>query len=297
MKERRSRRWQAWLAGGVFLALLIAGLLIARQPRPPQVEKVQPAPQPEEPAVPAAPPPLTRADLIDAAAGAADAHALGRPAPPENPELVGRRFTFRIPFGCGGPASEDSQAWARWSYEPEQGTLRASVRPEVWTDAEFVRAAARGVEFEAAEGFWIPRPWIRVGECPRPPAPAAQQQPAEPSNRSAPAPEPEQAPPVTGASAETLAIVELFEPGSRRAARRGGRAYELVAKLAPGEIDLAQGLRLLIEGRLSALPGGQPIACHGAATERRPLCLISANVERIAVTDASGQRVLAEWSD
>jgi hypothetical protein len=96
---------------------------------------------------------------------------------------------------------------------------------------------------------------------------------------------------------ETLALAELFEPGSRRAARRNGRPYELVARVAPGEIDLPSGFRLIVGGRLQPLSEGGPMACRVLDIYRPPLCFIAAQFDRVAITDGSGRRILAEWSN
>jgi hypothetical protein len=300
LSEHGSPKWRPWIAGGVFVAILIAAILIVRQPQPEQVE-VTPPPWSKAPAITSPPPPsLTRADLIDAAARAADAYATGSPSPGEIAALAGRRFTLHLPFGCGGPA-EDSEAPAQWTYNAEAGTLRAKVTPEVWTDDAFVRSIA-GETFEAAEGFWISRPWIRRGDCPRiePGSAGPQAESAEGGNSAAVEAEPES--PSADASAppalvETLALIELFRPETRRASRRNGQPYELVRKLALAEIDLQRGLRLVVDGRLAELREGQSIACGGNGNERPPLCLIGAQIDRIAITDASGEHILAEWTD
>lgn len=303
---------RAWIAAGFFLAIVAAAILIARGSQPRAEEDPAPPVREQRTIVPEPPPALNRGDLIDAAARAADAFALGRPVPTDQKALAGRRFSIRLPFGCAGPSAEGGDAPpAGWSYDPEQETLRASFRPEVWTDAGFVRAIAGGAEFEAAEGFWIKRPWIRTGECPprlaqarqpagEPNAPSARAEaPAEAPLPPAEAPEGEQGEtaPAPAPVRQTLGLVELFEPGSRRAERRNGRPYELVSKIAPGEVDLGRGLVLVVEGRLATLVDGQPVACHAAGADERPVCLIGARIERVAITDSSGERVLAEWAD
>jgi hypothetical protein len=292
--------WRALLAGGVFVALLIAAVLIARPE-----ETLEPARQPAPPAIAAPSPPLARADLIDAAARAADAHARGVVVAPEDGELTGRRFTLRLPFGCTGPAADDGEALMRWSYDPAEETLRVSVAPKVWTNAEPVRTAATGIGYEAAEGFWIERPWLRSGDCPvmPQPAPAAEPAPgAAEGNQAMAAAGPDGVAEVAPApqaqnsrARETLALVELFKPGSRRAAQRSGKPYTVVAKLAPGEINLARGLRVVVTGRVVPFGAGAPIVCSGDGINERPLCLIGAEIDRVAITDASGQRILGEW--
>lgn len=301
------------VAGGVFIALLIAAVLIARPEQAPIEELPVPARLPPPPVAAAPVLPLGRAELIDAAARAADAHARGAAVSTEDGKLVGRRFTLQLPFGCTGSAEADSEAPLRWSYDPAEGTLRVSVTPNVWTDAAPVRAAAQGIDYEAAEGFWIERPWLRTADCPL--VAQAQAQPTEqvdPGNEAAvepaaknpstpvvgpgdTAPAGETSATVPAAPRKTLALVELFEPGSRRAARRNGRPYTVVTNIAPGEIDLSKGLRLVITGRLAPLRQGTAIVCTGTLIDERPLCMIGAEVNRVAITDASGSRILGEW--
>lgn len=289
------------------MALLISAVLIARPSGPEEEVPAVPVSEPASPVIAPPAPPLTRADLIDAAARAADAHARGVPLLAEDSELAGRRFTLRLPFGCAGPAEADSEAPMGWNYEPEEQTLRVSVAPNVWTDAGPVRAAATGTDYEAAEGFWIERPWLRTGDCPVLPqrsniaeaasgtaegneGVAVTDAGVEQAAESAPAPAPQLA-----EAQRTLALVELFQPGSRRAARRNGKPYTVVAKLAHSEIDLTRGLRVVVTGRVVPFGSGAAIACSGTAIDERPLCLISAEIDRVAITDASGQRILGEW--
>lgn len=289
----------------MFIALLAGAFLVLRPDNNGQPPKNGPTPAPQPPTLPAPKPPLGRAELIEAAARAADAYATGQAAPAANAELAGRRFELVISFGCDGPRESDEDAF--WTHDEERETLRVSVAPENWTDDETIRAMAGALSFEAAEGFWISRPWIRTGGCPSPPPASADtdgtdaesgEEPATKAERSNP--EAEVVEPREGeevAPGRRLAVVEFFAPGSRRAARRGGRPYTLTANIAPGEIDLARGLRLLVEGRVSALPDGQPVVCSGDTREGPPLCLISVSISRVAITDASGQRVLSEWAD
>ena len=291
--------WRALVAAGVFLALIVAGMLLLRREDQPRVEPVPPRLPGKAPPLVVPPPPLARAELIDAAARAADAEARGVPVPPDVHQLAGRRFVLALPFGCRGPAPERAGAPFGYRYDAEAETLRVVVTPQVWTDAEFVRAIVGAVQFEAAEGFWITRPWIKVDACPRA---AGRSADGAPSDTATPAESAEE-PPAAADETErqtapgTLGIVELFAPGSRRSSRRGGRSYELVERVSPGEIDLASGLRFVVEGRLERLANGSPIGCWSASPDRQPLCLIAARVDRFAVTDASGRNVLSEWRD
>jgi hypothetical protein len=297
--------WRALVAAGIFLALVVAGiLLIRRDEAAPSQAEIRPQTQPPS-SLTTPLPPLSRAELIDAAARAADAAARGVAAPPDLDQLTGRRFVLKIAFGCTGRDRAGRAGMSlSWSYDAQAETLRVAVTPQVWTEAAPVRALAQGVEFEAAEGFWISRPWVRTADCP----PSTQPQATTPSPPSSEGAEKTHAPlgtsqpgfvalPAAPPGGETLGIVELFEPGSPRAERRNGRAFELVSKVAPGEVDLGRGLRLVLEGRLAPLSQGGPVACLAQHADAPPLCLIAAEIERVAVADGSGQRLLAEWTD
>lgn len=263
--------WRAWLAGAVFLALVIGGLLMTRRTEPPAaVEPAAPLPAPKAIALPQPPPPLGRSDLIDAANLAASSYAAEQPLP--NTVLAGRRFALSLPFGCDGAAPDLNEQASGWTLDEDQRTLRVKVTPEVLTYSPLLAAVAGGAPIEAAEGFWIDRPWSRAEACP----PTTDRLDSVPDRQS-------------------LAIVQLSEPGAQRSRTRGQRAYQAVQSVEG--LDLSAGLRLRIEGRLAALGDKPPIGCWSESPGQRPSCMISARFERIAITDASGDRVFAEWTD
>jgi hypothetical protein len=268
--------WRAWLAGAVFLALVIGGLVITRRPAPPSPAEAAASPSaaaPQAVALPQPPPPLGRAELIDAADLAASQHAAGEPAP--STVLAGRRFAMNLPFGCEGAAVDLAAQPNGWTLDEQRNTLRVKVTPEVLTESPVLRAVEGSAQIEAAEGFWIDRPWTRTENCPPAVTAGAEMTPDR----------------------QSLALVELFGPGSKRSHRRGERGYEAVQAIEPGKIDLRAGLRLRVEGRLAAIGDGPPIGCWSESPQQRPTCLISARFERIAITDATGDRVFAEWTD
>jgi hypothetical protein len=276
MTERRTSGWRAWAAAGIFVGLVVAGVLVTRPaPEPAPSPVATPTPAPILPAIPKPLLPLTRSDLIKAADLAASSFAGGEQRPAS--DLPGRRFALSIPFGCTGPDADLKTTTTGWSYDAEDGTLRAKVAPNVWTDAPALKAIAARAEFEAAEGFWIARPWQRSENCPVEPAPAATPTPS----------------PTPGE--QTLGLVELFEPGTKREERRSGRPYQAVKKVAPGEMALDQGLRLVVEGRLVAFDKDEAIGCWSPSPDRRPVCLIRVRFDRIAITGPTGEHVLAEW--
>lgn len=280
--------WRTWTAAGIFVALVAAGVVITRpaaETPPAEAPKAAPTATPIVPAIVPRPLlPLTRADLVDAAAQAASRFASGEPAPAS--ELPGRRFVLNLPFGCDGPAADLKAVPTGWSYDQDSGTLRAKVTPETWTDAPVLKAIAGGAAFEAAEGFWIARPWQRSETCP---AKAAAPQPS-PTATATPVPTA-----TPGAARQTLGLVELFEPGAKRQERRNGRPYQAVQTVEPGELPLDRGLRLVVEGRLVALAEGQAIGCWSPSPDQRPVCLINVRFDRIAITGPTGDHLLAEW--
>ena len=284
--------WRTWTAAGIFVGLVVAGIVITRpvdETPTTQAPKATPTAAPIVPAIVPRPLlPLTRADLIDAAAQAASRFASGEPAPAS--DLPGRRFVLNLPFGCSGPAPDLKKAATGWSYDAEDGTLRAKVTPEVWTEAPVLKTIAAGVAFEAAEGFWIERPWQRSETCP---AKAAGPEPS-PSPTPTASPLPTSTAPLSPAR-PTLGLVELFEPGAKREERRNGRAYQAVKTVEPGALPLDRGLRLVVEGRLIALANGQAIGCSSPSPDQRPTCMINVRFDRIAITGPTGEHMLAEW--
>jgi hypothetical protein len=296
MTDRRTSGWRAWAAAGIFVGLVVAGVLLTRPaPEPAPKPVATPAPTPILPTIPQPLPPLSRADLIDAASRAASSFASGEQRPAS--DLPGRRFALNIPFGCGGPTEDLKKASTGWSYDADKETLRVKVTPEVWTEAPILKRIAAGVAFEAAEGFWIRRPWQRSDLCP---AEVATPQPipspsGSPTPAPGPMPVPEAIPSTIPPVRQTLGVVELFEPGTKREERRNGRAYQAVQKLAPGEMALDRGLRLVAEGRLVALDKDKAIGCWSPSPDRRPVCLIRVRFDRIAITGPTGEHILAEW--
>jgi hypothetical protein len=288
--EPRGPRWRAWAAIGLLVSVPAVAFLVLE----PAAEPPAPVPAPEvsptlrRTAPPVLPQPqaaLGRAELIEAAARAASAFAAGAPVPAANVALAGRRFVLRLPFGCAGPSPQPAgddggngaeEPRAGWSYDAESQTLRALVTPETWTSAPWISSHARNQRFEAVEGFWINRPWVRAETCPA--AAIDTQDAAEPSR-------------------QTLAIAQFFEPGSKRAARRNGQPYRVSTKVAPEDAPGDQGLRLAIEGRLSVDPSTQPIDCWASSADQRPVCVIRARFSHVAITGPTGDTVYAEWRD
>lgn len=228
---------------------------------------------PPVPALPVSIPPLGRADLLEAFARAADAASAGSQATAENAALVGRDFAVRLPFGCGGPMREDDDiSWADWAYNAKTGALKLTARPEHWDEEPWIRALAGDLAFDAAEGFWIKRPWSSAETCPV----------VSTDDTAGP-------PPV-----ETAALVQFFAPDSPRTLRRGGRPYAYTVKAREPIGEGPRDYGLMVSGRVASFADGQPVHCRVENVDRPPVCLMAVTFERVAFNDVDG-RMLTEW--
>lgn len=232
---------------------------------PPATPLESPQPVPVPTVVPG--PLLQRADLIELVARAADA-ASDDVALEET--LAGRRFVVRIPFGCGTQTRTRNLAYG-WSYDVDEEALRVSIVPQDWATIPWVLAEMERRGAETAEGFWIPRPWTRSETCP-----SGHGDPSDPSS--------------------SLGIAQIFAPDSSRVGQRRGRAMEATVRLPSGEILPEKGLRLVLEGRIARWPQGrESVLCDASVAYDRPVCLIAASFDVIAVENAANGARLADW--
>jgi hypothetical protein len=284
MEEPSPRSSRLALAGALLATIVVggAGFLLGRiatEQKPAAIS--QPVATPPTKRVPEAASSaiLGRADLIALAATAADALAAGRDPGPEITEAAGRRFELRLPFGCNGPAGDESAVGMRWRYDTEAQALRIHVRPVAWTAQDWWPQDADN-QVEAIEGFWIERPWTSSEACPdggdRPAAAGTE--------------------PVT-LPGQTLAVGQIFYAEGARSGRRDGEPYEAVVRIAEEELAAADGLRFRIRGRIARAGGVGPVRCRQpAGAEQRPICLVSVVIDDVAVENAAGDRTLATWS-
>jgi len=252
----------AALAGGGYFAGKDAAAPSAPVP-------VQPAPAAPIVVAPVVPPEITlqRADLIRLAAAAANEFAGG---PMVEDTLEGKRFVIRIPFGCGGLGSDEKRAYGA-RYTPDDRTLRISVAPEDWTRMPWVSSELSRRGADGAEGWWIPRPWTQSETCPA--------DPSDPAN-----------------TASSLGIAQLFDADSSRVGQRRGRPLEATVQLDADKPELDKGLRIVVEGRVARwLTSRETVLCWAVQAYERPLCLISAKIDLIAVENASNGDRLADW--
>lgn len=262
------------VAGALFLAQCDRN-----RPEPVEAEPiaVDPAPAP----VVVAPTSLNRAGLLAAAAQAASTYAAGEQIEGADP-LVGRPFALRVPFGCNGPqptaAESAGDGLARWSWGPENKTIQLSLTPGDWLNTALISSAADGSDWEAVEGFWIPRPWLSAGECS-----TVRSDPLQ-SGDGAPSP-------------QTVGLAAVFTSEDSRVGRRNGRAYAFTIR-PTGDTPLTappRGYRLLLEGRLASFPDGRAIRCRASSPDQRPVCIAAIRLDRVAFTNADSSVLLSEW--
>lgn len=260
-------------------ALALASLLLVQCERKPDAAP-EPAPPVAAPApkpiVVAPPPTLGRADILAALAQARAAYAAGE-TPAADP-LAGRAFAIRLPFGCGGPASAMPEGLAQWAWDPQQKTIKLSLTPADWAKSPLIAAPEGEAPWEAAEGFWIARPWMSAETCP---AALASTAPAG----AAPA------------SPQTAGLVAVFDAEGSRFGRRNGRAYSFTVR-PTGETPLTlpdRGYRVLLEGRLGAFPDGAAIRCRAEGPDQRPVCVAAVQLDRVAFEDGASGATLSEW--
>lgn len=260
------------------VAIAATGVLLSaceREPPPAPPPAAPPEAEAEAAPVVAPPPALDRAGLLRSMESAASDYTAGRPA--EGETLAGRRFVLRQAFGCEDPApgaGAAAEGVGRWSWATDRKTIQVSLAPGDWTDSPLIAGGADS--WEAVEGFWLARPWLRSEGCPGVAADPLASGPGEPSP-------------------QTMGVAAVYETDSSRLGRRNGRAYSFAVR---GDDDRppspAGGYRLVLEGRLTAFNDGRAIRCHTSRPDQRPVCIAAALVDRVAFEDAGG-RLLKEW--
>ena len=284
MKEPSPRNSRLALTAGIVAVAMVGGVgfLLGKgsaDDHPPVAAPTPAAPTPTPSPTPSKDTAqiLGRADLIALAATAADAMARGDSAPKPARDVAGQTFTTTLPFGCEGPASADSTAAMRWRYDEAAGALRVNVASVAWTPADWwPETKPAGVE--TVEGFWIARPWTSSESCPA----------SSPTAASG-------AEPLT-LPGQTLAIGQSFNADDGRQARRDGKAYTAVIRMAPDAVRGEQGFRLRLSGRIVAGPVGSTATCRQpGGAEQRPICMIFTQLTDVAIENAATGEVLATW--
>lgn len=242
---------------------------------------------------PLAPPAVDRAELLKALDLAASASAAGKSVT-EGDDVVNRRFVIRVAFGCNGPMSAEEPGRAGWKWGPDRRSIDFTLTPADWSEDPFFSGADS--RWEAAEGFWIVRPWMRDSGCPADPGSVAVDV-AEPDVAPQPvSPAPEPVAPMLDVERPVMGLAAVFEAGGSRLGRRDGKPFAFTLRDDEGASlpFPTHGYRLVIEGRLAAFPDGRAIRCHVRAYDVRPLCIAAAAFDRVAFEDAEG-KLLREW--
>ena len=162
------------------VAVLAASQILSGCDKPrtkPEPEPVAaPAPNPVTP--PTIPPvALNRAALLEALDQAASAFAATRKPPAD--DIAGRRFIVRQAFGCSGPGPAPQAGIAHWAWDPDHRTITITLKPADWIAEPPFNDPSN--LWEAVEGVWISRPWMREEGCPaaQPLVPAPTPAPAD----------------------------------------------------------------------------------------------------------------------
>jgi hypothetical protein len=255
------------------------------------------------PAVPRPQPPLDRAAILAAVARAASAEAAGADHSERQRALDGKQFEIRIRFGCRGPSTELREQWLGWSFDREEGTLRVRAMPTLSADEDLVKTLG-GEQFEAVEGFWMPRPWLLEAACPATAGLSAA--PAEPASdvESSPATRPAAAPADAAEDSQIteplpkwprIGVAQFFTETDPRTGRRSMRPYEAVKTLDPKKPIGSQGFNLVLSGRLKALPDKRVIACVAKGPDSPPECIVSVDFDRVWIERPGDRELIAEW--
>jgi hypothetical protein len=238
---------------------------------------------------------LDREALLLAVARARSAATAGTDDRDQQSALDGTRFELRIPLGCTLPAPGAAQPGLSATADQEARRISLSAEPDLSLNHPLAAALAAD-RFEAAEGFWIPQPWLLAAVCPTQPAPPPE---------AAPLQEGDEAPALPAAPALTLppaaappgiGIVQFFRADESRLGRRSGRAYvareewpEAGTPPQPGSWEL------VISGRLRAVDG-RAILCRLTDPAFPPSCLVAAEFDRVAIRNHLTGKELAQWS-
>lgn len=294
MHEPSPRTSRLVVAGSAAAVVLLGGggFLLGRTTAPPPLHPaITVAPVPVAAPVVAKTPmarTLSRADIIAIANAAADAASSGSKLPDSVNAADGSRFEINLPFGCNGPALEDSREPLQWRYDTKSSSLRISVAPTEFDTGEWLEDAsssagssdASTAQQQAIEGFWIARPWSSRETCETGTAPAA------PLGVDA----------VT-LPGQTLGLAQIFTVEDTGNARRGGKPYESVKRVVEKDLKIDQGLRVRLRGRVARFPGGSMIRCRQPVSkEQRPICLVAVAFDDVAIENPATQATIATWA-
>ena len=177
-----------------------------------------------------------------------------------------------------GPLGATDLTGTGWRYDADRSALRLQVASTRWAPQDWFGEGSPA-DVEAVEGFWIPRPWTSAESCPRIDTPAAAAG----------------IEPVTLAG-QTLAIGQAFGKGGARQDQRDGEPFVAVVRSAPDAVRTGAGFRARLTGQLNELPGGGAVRCRQpGGSDQRPICLIGATFDEIAIENATTGETVAQW--
>jgi hypothetical protein len=261
--------------------------------------------------IPATDPTLDRAALIEAVEAAASSFSIGADDGDLQRSLAGRRFAFRMVFGCPGQAKDTTPSDMRLTVR--EGGRSYEVRATFSLDAaaagfESIQAANNAATsdsltpaVEAVEGFWIQHPWIKTEACPRPIEPSPSLESGARDAVIAGKGTADDAEDMQGEVERSIGLARFFTSNDSRVGARAGRDYVKVVALDNGQLP-PPGIFLFVEGRLRAWPDGKVIECHeprrtGHPVASRPSCVVGVNIDRVAFERADDRSIIAEWSN
>jgi hypothetical protein len=222
--------------------------------------------------------PLTRHDLIAGAIRAAGLFAAKGVLPGGADPLVGRRFSIRLPFGCGGVAAGFGALQMSVAYNAVNRSVALTAQPGAWAGLPLMQNLPNAESLERVEGFWIPRAWTDDDSCSlHTPAIGA----AVP----------------TAPTAQTVGLAQLFESGGSRAGQHGQQPYSFTRKLPDDAAAiLGHSYWLVLEGTVTGYTDGQALHCWQESPEHQPVCIFAVRFDRVAFQDADSGETLATWT-
>jgi hypothetical protein len=249
--------------------------------------------------IPDTPSTLGRAGVLEAIGAATSAFSAGADDSAEQRALAGRRFAFRMAFGCPGDqasATDPLRLTVRDDgsrYEARAAFSISSDDIEDVSDANADRNGETPPPADLVEGFWIEQPWLLTEQCPAP-------RRADPGDAgdAGETDSPTQAPSTQTVPTHehSVGIARFVTPTDSRVGTRSGRDYVKVVTLREGETP-PPGLFLLVEGRLRAWPEGKVVRCRTATSGGRPVCIAGATIDRVAFERVDNGTLVAEWTN
>lgn len=252
---------------------------------------------------------MDRAAILTAVAAAASDYAAGIDDRQAQLSLDGKRFEFRIPFGCTSDTSILDRN-LKLALRPDGKAYEVSAHmdvglPEVMALFPGQPAQAEGTsgnettaneaiaatdQIEAAEGFWVTRPWMLSARCP---IASAQMPTSEDAAADRPVPQTSAAP---ASPPPTVGIVQYYGASDSRVGLRNGKPLTKVETITALKAAPTEGAIIVLQGRLRHWPNGKVIQCGGEAQAEPPQCLVSATIDRLAFQRVDNGAIIAEWT-